>query len=523
MRLKKYYLLVLCMVALCSACKKHDDAEGTLSSITFLEEVRLLYTGTAVTITKAHLMEATTVGGVVISNLDSGNVISNTVVIQNTRRNKTRGIVLALNNAADYKPGDSLSVTVEGAVLEKVNGSLQLTGLAEGAVRKISSGNAQNIQTASSYNISLKPGEYESTLVKITGGTVNPAPKPGETMEGDKSVVNGADSIILHTAAAASFASAILPAGASFAGIVVVQETVDGIPVLQLWPRTSADITDPIAPTDPDGPELGKLPVLITGFVNDSKGADGNYEYFQFMATRDIDFSETPMSVVTCTNAGAAAPYAGDAPGGGWATGGGRTYKFNLTSGTVVKGEFFYVGGSNKKINGPNTTDISASKWISAIAYNANDGDGFGNKSSGLLPNSGNAGGIAIFEGLNVTETSVPVDAVFFGGTGKTTMYNEMKNTGYRIPDSDHYTMLDITEHTEQPFFFQGTNQYIIPHQSPADQGIFVKLGGVFNVTDKSWDTPRAHTFYLMSATSVVAEIETTDVTTLSEALSVKK
>ncbi len=515
MKHKIHYLLLLCSIIIWSACKKHDYAEGSLSPITSLEDVRALYTGADLTISKTKLMEATQITGVVISNPDSGNVTAGTVVIQNTRRSKTRGIVLGLTNAADYKTGDSLLVTIEGSTLKRVNGSLQITGLTDNSVSKVSSGNVVTVQTASSYNINLKPGEYESTLVKISSATVNPAPLPGATMAGEQSLVNGADSIMMHTEPTASFAAAELPANASFTGIVVANVTAAGTSVLQLWPRVGTDITDRIAPVDPNGPKLGKFPVVIAGFVSDAKGADGNYEYFQFRATRDIDFTATPMSVVTCTNAGTAAPYAGKAPAGGWATGGGRTYKFNLTAGSVKKGEFFYVGGSNKKINGPNTTDISSANWIRAIAYSTNDGDGFGSSTSGLLPNSGNAGGIAIFEGTNITETSVPVDAVFFGGTGKTTIYSETDNVGYRIADGDHYTSVDPASQAQQPFFYQGTNTYVIPHQSPADQGIFLKLGGVYNVTTKVWDTPRGYTFYVMTATSAISEIESANVTTI--------
>lgn len=509
------YLLLFCAMIVWSACEKHDFAEGALSSITSVADVRALYQGTDTKISKENLAQATQIMGVVISNPDAGNVLPGVVIMQNNWRNKIRGIALALPNAEDYKPGDSLVVNVEGHLLQKLSGSLQITGLTADDVRKVSSGNKINVQSSSSYSIALKPGDYESTLVKITAGTVNPAPVPGDILVGDKSIVNGADSIMLHTEAGAIFASAQLPASASFTGIVYVREATAGVRVLQLWLRTAADITNRVAPVDPNGPKLGKFPVVITGFVNDSKGSDGNYEYFQFMATRDIDFSATPMSVVTCTNAGAAAPYAGTAPAAGWATGGGRTYKFNLTSGSVTKGEIFYVGGSNKKINGPNSTDISAAKWIRAIAYVTNDGDGFGSKTSGLLPNSGNAGGIAIFEGIDVKGTSVPVDAILFGSASTTTIYNSVDNTGYRVADNDHYIAVDPLTGAAQPFFYQGTNLYTIPHQNPTDQGIFVKLGGVYNVTDKKWDTPRAYTFYVMKATSAVTEIETADVTKL--------
>ena len=517
MKYNKIYSFLLLIVVLAGAgCKKHDDAEGTLSPVTAVEDVRGLYKGTDLTITKDQLMDATKIMGVVISNPDSGNVKAGVVVIQQTRRSRTRGIILALENAADYKSGDSLTVTIEGSTLKRVDGSLQLTNLAAGAITKTSTGSKPAAISATSYEIAQKPDVYESTLVKISAATINPIPLTGDTMEGDKSAVNGADSIIIHTEATASFAKSEVPASASFTGILFISSSATGSSLLQIWPRSGIDISDRIAPVDPNGPQLGKFPVVITGFVNDSKGADGNYEYFQFLATRDIDFDKTPMAVVTCTNAGTAAPYAGKAPAGGWATGGGRTYKFNLTAGSVKKGEFFYVGGSNKKINGPNTTDISSSKWIRAIAYATNAGDGFGSNTSGLLPNSGNAGGIAIFEGTNITETSVPVDVVFFGGTGTGTIFNDTDKFGYRIVDNDHYRTTAADSAAEQPFLFQGTNTYIIPHQSPADQGIFVKLGGVYNNKTKVWDVPRSSDFYLMSATSAVTEIETNGVTSLS-------
>jgi hypothetical protein len=508
MKQKIYTVVLFCVMILAAACEKHDYAAGTLSPITSLEDVRALYKGADVVLNKENLMSAAQITGVVISNPDSGNVAAGVVVLQNKRRNKTRGIILELPSAATYKAGDSLLVTVTGLTLTKVKGSLRLKGLTDAGINKISAGNVVTATTVSSYNITLKPGEYESTLVQISAGTINPAPLPGVPMSGDHSVVNGADSIILHTETTAAFAANELPASANFTGIVYINETATGAMALQVWPRTYGDITDRIAPVDPNGPKLGKFPVVITGYVNDAKGADGNYEYFQFKATRDIDFEQTPMAVVTCTNAGTAAPNVGKAPAGGWATGGGRTYKFNLTSGSVTKGQFFYVGGSNKRINGPNSTDISAAKWIRTIAYVTNDGDGFGSSSSGLLPNSGNAGGIAIFEGTNITETSVPVDAILFGGSGTGTIYNADTNTGYRTVDSDHYAVVDPATGTAQPFFLQGTNTYIIPHQTPADQGIFVKLNGVFNTTTKTWVSPRGYDVYLMSPTSSTAEIE---------------
>ncbi|MBK0378740.1 DUF5689 domain-containing protein [Mucilaginibacter segetis] len=515
---RKIFYIVLCFSALfMSACQKHDFAAGELSPIIAVSDLRDLYKGNDVTLTTDNMLGATEIVGIVISNPDSGNVPKDMVILQNIRRQLTRGIAIPLGAAAaNYTSGDSLVVTVNGAILKKVNGTLQLTGITEANIQKISSGNSVTVQSVSSYSIKSNPDAYENTLVQVKTATVSPAPVDGDTYAGDKYLVNGADSVIMHTEETANYATEQLPASATVTGILFVGQDESGNASLQIWPRYSTDITDKTAPIDPNGPKLGVGPIIITGYANDTKGADGNYEYFQFMATKTIDFSKTPVAVVTCTNAGSAAPDAGDAPSGGWAEGGGRTYKFNITEGIVHKGDIFYVGGSNKRIDGPNSTDISSANWVRSIPYTTTDGDGFGSKSSGLLPNSGNAGGIAVFDGINVTETSVPVDAVFYGGTSTKTIYNETDNKGYRIPDNDHYHPIDPATSAAQPFVYQGTNTYVIPHSTPADAGIFVKLGGKFDSATKKWITPRSYVHYTLSLSSELSEIETgADVTVI--------
>lgn len=516
MKTRFLYYILLCIASVFAGCEKRDFADGVLSPITSIEDVRNLYKGEDLTIARQSLMDAHQITGVVISDIANGNAPAGMLIVQNTWRKRTRGISIPLETASNYQSGDSLIIEIEGATLKKVNGGLQIAGLSDASIQKVSSGNTTNVQAVSSINLNAKPDEYESTLVQVKSGIISPEPAFGDPFTGDKIVLNGAERVILHTEPTASFASEPIPASASFAGICVVTQPDSDVPFIQIWPRSIADISDIVGPADPNA-DLGENAVIITGFVNDAKGGDGNYEYFQFMATEDIDFTKTPMSVLTCTNAGTATPYAGTAPAGGWATGGGRTYKFNLITGSVSKGEFFYVGGSNQKINGPNTTDISGANWIRSIAYVTNDGDGIGSKSGGLLPNSGNAGGIAIFEGINITQESVPMDAVFFGGTGKATIFDAVNNFGYRVPANDHYNPIDPVTLAEQPFFYQGTNQYVIPH-GVSDAGIFVKLGGVFNVTSNTWTTPRAYVHYLMSSTTELSEIETgADITAIND------
>src|SRR5690606_9554416 len=158
----------------------------------------------------------------------------------------------------------------------------------------------------------------------------------------------------------------------------------------------------------------------------DPQGGDGNYEYEQMMATsEDIDFSLTPYCIVFTNNAGASTPLG--APANGWATGGLRTIKWNITSGIAKKGQFFYFGGTTKMINGSSSTPYTGDSWY-AKAYatsGTNAGDGgvvvtsiFG--TSGPFANSGNPCGVAIFKGTSIDKESVPADVIFVSlkGTG---------------------------------------------------------------------------------------------------------
>ena len=171
--------------------------------------------------------------------------------------------------------------------------------------------------------------------------------------------------------------------------------------------------------------------IVITGMLADAKGSDTNNEYIQFMALEEIDFAQTPYCVIACRNNKVNAK--------GWVQGSYVTYKFNLTSGRAAKGTFFYVGGVNKRLNGNSSADISGANWICSVDYNTQAGaDGIGDKTTGFLHNynsNGNkniADGIAVFKGTEVDEKSVPCDAVFYGATITTDVYNPA-GYGYRL------------------------------------------------------------------------------------------
>ena len=231
--------------------------------------------------------------------------------------------------------------------------------------------------------------------------------------------------------------------------------------------------------------------IIISGYLANPQGTDGNYEYVQLKATSNIDFANTNYSVVVCNN--------GTVGANGWIQGAALSYKFNLTSGTVTSGSVFYVGGSGKLINGIGSTDISSANWIRSISVTTSAGDGFGSlNTDGVFGNGGsNADGIAIFSGTTPTSSSTPIDAIFYG-TDVGTSYNSISNIGYKVPTNDVYN-------SAQGLFGQGTN---LTYFSNAESGKFTKLTGTYDLATSTWTTPRTSSVITLLTTSTLSIIE---------------
>jgi hypothetical protein len=515
------YVILLSAVLIWTGCE-HDDAYSGGESSPYISnfDLRKMYKGTEVTLSTSNMRGASSVRGVVISDHSGNNLPAGLLILQNTRTVGTvdslRGIAIAIGqDAASYVPGDSVHVKIEGGVLKRQDGILQVTGLTSSSVTKIVSGRTIPVNRIPSSAILARPSDFESTLVALVKVGFDPVAAPADTYKGDKVINDGFDDFTLHTEPTASFANASgLNFNANYYGIVF--NTVD--PSGKLKPhhriRTIRDVI-PLSST----PEIAAI--IISGYMADAEGGDGNYEYMQFLATRDINFAITPYSVVVTSNAGGSSPTT-VFPVKGWATGmdavtgaglTARTYKFNLTSGTAAKGTYFYVGGSSKLINGPNSTSIAAGKWIRSKNYStatpagepAGNGDGFGLYTSGLFANSGNASGFAVFEGTNVNVNSAPIDVIFIGDGGS--IYNG-STVGYRIANNDFYDKIDPISLQPQPFFKSGTNTLKFSYQTPSDQGFWNMLSGVYNADLGKWVKARTQTNLDLSKTSALSAIE---------------
>ncbi len=496
-----FYSILLLSVATLWGCKKADYPGrypgAVVSPYVSIFDVRDLYKGTEVTLSRDAMFGSTQITAVVVSDHSGGNLPAGLLVVQEARRlSQLRGISIAIGaDAAKYVPGDSVTISVEGGVLKRVDGLLQITGVPSSAITKISSGNVIPPNRVPSSQILANPEKFESTLCVIVKAGFNPLPGPADILAGDKLLNDGFGDITLHTEASASFANNKLSFNANYYGIVFTGMAADkSKPHVRV--RTGNDIVVLSSTVEVQ-------PIIITGFMPDVEGGDGNYEYIQLMATRDINFATNPYSVVTTNNAGTSTPTG--APLNGWGTGGLRTYKFNLTTGFAAKGTFFYVGGSTKLINGASSTSMAASNWIRAFNYSTTAGDGgTGTATSGLFANSGNASGVAVFEGTTVNLISKPVDVLFVATGG---VLYQAPDKGYRIGNTDWYDMKNPITLEDQPFYRNGSNTLNLSYPT-GDQGIFNKMGGEYNVTLGRWMKARTQTFVDLSKTSPLSEIE---------------
>jgi len=180
--------------------------------------------------------------------------------------------------------------------------------------------------------------------------------------------------------------------------------------------------------------------VLISSFMANPDGDDQTYEYVELMSTEDIDFSETPYTIIFCNNGSIVEPH-------GWTTGSTLTYAIELKEGKVSRRQSFLVGGPDPRVNGEDSDGISFLNWLVNIDYNTEDGaGGIGlnrQKKFGLIGNGGPAAdGIAVFSSLasEISEVTKPQDCIFYGDSiGKSSLYGYMLPDGNLLSDSSSF------------------------------------------------------------------------------------
>ncbi|MDF5722391.1 MAG: type I secretion C-terminal target domain-containing protein [Rhizonema sp. PD37] len=204
--------------------------------------------------------------------------------------------------------------------------------------------------------------------------------------------------------------------------------------------------------------------LLISEIFTNPPGNDSPYEYVELLATQTIDFSANPYSVVFADN--------GTANTSGWIAGSNITYGFDITSGVVNAGDVVYVGGSSLAPTGTRLRTINTG---------TTNGDRFGNANSGgVLGNGGsNADAVGVFnvDISNLTNSTVPTDAIFFGSAEGSAVVSG-GTAGYQLPVNDRYSGGKLQ-----------TNSFLAP--DPASGQVIV-ANGTFNTTTNTFTTPRS-------------------------------
>ena len=237
-------------------------------------------------------------------------------------------------------------------------------------------------------------------------------------------------------------------------------------------------------------------PIVVSGWLTNVNGDDSPYEYAQFVATQDIDFALTPFTIVW-NDVGVVGSTGTASFSDGWAGGSLLSYAFQLTSGTVTRGEVFYIGGSAQLLAGPGSTSFASQRWLRTINTSLTGGDGLGSAdSTGVFGNGGpNADGIAVFSGLAsaITSTTVPLETVFFGTAVGTA---HPASGGFKAADNDHYLSAGIFGDPGNDFLF-----------ADLAQNQFERLFGTYNWGTQQWDVPRTGSVVTLNSSSTSAAI----------------
>lgn len=279
--MKKIYLyfslLLAIVVLMMSSCKNETEFTLPVQHFISIGELREMHQGGSLTLTGKDKEGGLFIGGVVISNPDLKNNPEGKIIVQNYANGQLRGIALSIEEHLNrYKEGDSIIAKVNGCVLERVDGILQISGLTVLEIGRISAGNEQKIHlgTDNFGSVLADRDTYESTLVRLLSAEVLDVER-GQTF-GDKDVElsDGNNTIFIKTKKTANLAAAEVPIEGNFTGIMLYTDGQE--PYLSL--RSSADFDGRFMPPEnyfgfPEGWEN------IIGTRKTNANTDGYDEY----------------------------------------------------------------------------------------------------------------------------------------------------------------------------------------------------------------------------------------------------
>lgn len=208
----------------CPACNTGNETRITT------ESVRAAYSGTKTTAPNGYIQ------GVVITDLNSGNITANNFVLQDGKS----GIVIRLTAANKIALGKEVKIITTGVELSEFNKLLQLNNVPAANVIVVGDGTLPTPKEITIADLKSNFEALESTLVVIKNATLSGA----ATYSGTIKVDDPTGQIDLFTRSAATFAGSALPSGAKTITAIVSEFTSASStsPGYQLNIRTLDDV-----------------------------------------------------------------------------------------------------------------------------------------------------------------------------------------------------------------------------------------------------------------------------------------
>lgn len=200
----------------------------TPTNLISIAALRALYTGTNVTLNN------TQISGTVISDAANKNMGAGNMVVQDG----TAGVTLYFGSSAattNFNVGDSVLFDLTGGELQSYNGLIEVSlSSAQLPSTKIATGKTvvPKVLTAAQFNAQI--ATVESQLVQIVNLTF-----PTGTYAGNKTLTDASGTVVLYTAASATFAATNLPTVVS--NVVGYGSRFNAINELQI--RNTTDVT----------------------------------------------------------------------------------------------------------------------------------------------------------------------------------------------------------------------------------------------------------------------------------------
>lgn len=204
-------------------CDGSSGGTGNEELIT-LAEVRSLFNNGTVAAPSNRKIQ-----GIVISDPSTNNWDSRNLVVQDA----TGGIVLRFQNNQSFALGQQLEVVISGQELSEFNGLLQVNRIDNNRARSLGTGTLPTPRKATITEIISNSEDWESTLVEISGATIQ-----GGTYSGSKTVSDATGSLPLFTRSQASFSGQSVPSG-EVTIVAVLSQFTDP----QLLIRNTSDVT----------------------------------------------------------------------------------------------------------------------------------------------------------------------------------------------------------------------------------------------------------------------------------------